>query len=273
MNASPRRPFGRLAHLATLTLLAAACSSAASDPASNDPTVRSSSAKKRDAGVGTNEGDDETTPSRDAGRADAKTTAKDGGEGDVPDDQVPDDGLPDAAAPVDASTRPDATTPHDAAVPVDAAPAVDTGPPCTLHTYYEDLDVDGYGSAVSVTACVAPAGYVALRGDCDDENPLVHPNETVYYETPYTLPNGKLSFDYDCSGAEDAPANPSPLCSDTHCSDRHTDPGNTCVRPGSTTNRALASPNPTCGEPLLTCYSTSSGAPMWMANGNTRRCR
>ena len=43
-------------------------------------------------------------------------------------------------------------------------------------TYYQDSDGDGYGnSTVVVNSCVAPAGYVALGGDCNDNNSNIHP--------------------------------------------------------------------------------------------------
>lgn len=43
-------------------------------------------------------------------------------------------------------------------------------------TWYEDLDGDGFGySPHSVYACVAPAGYVAANGDCDDDDPARYP--------------------------------------------------------------------------------------------------
>ncbi|WNM20218.1 leucine-rich repeat protein [Flavobacterium capsici] len=43
-------------------------------------------------------------------------------------------------------------------------------------TYYQDLDDDGYGNTeVSVVAETQPDGYVLLDGDCNDEDPLIHP--------------------------------------------------------------------------------------------------
>ncbi len=43
-------------------------------------------------------------------------------------------------------------------------------------TYYQDVDRDGYGlTAATMAACSAPAGYVALNGDCNDASAAIHP--------------------------------------------------------------------------------------------------
>ncbi len=43
-------------------------------------------------------------------------------------------------------------------------------------TWFADTDLDGVGDAANaVTACSAPAGYVAEAGDCDDRNENVYP--------------------------------------------------------------------------------------------------
>jgi len=65
--------------------------------------------------------------------------------------------------------------------------------------YYQDLDNDGYGNPnVFVSACSANPGYVAVSGDCNDNNALVYPGAT---EVPA---NG---VDEDCNGI-DAPLLP-----------------------------------------------------------------
>jgi hypothetical protein len=46
-------------------------------------------------------------------------------------------------------------------------------------SYYADADADGYGDAdTTITACEAPAGYVANASDCDDDDASVHPGAT-----------------------------------------------------------------------------------------------
>ena len=65
--------------------------------------------------------------------------------------------------------------------------------------YYQDLDNDGYGNPnIVVSACSVNPGYVAISGDCNDNNALVYPGATEVPE------NG---VDEDCNGL-DAPLLP-----------------------------------------------------------------
>lgn len=81
------------------------------------------------------------------------------------------------------------------------------GPPppgCTPVAYYRDKDGDGVGGTTKQMACTPPGNeWVTTTGDCDDEDPDVHPGQTTYFPAPYQRPNGTFSFDYDCSTAED----------------------------------------------------------------------
>ena len=61
-------------------------------------------------------------------------------------------------------------------------------------TYYADADGDGYGDInTMVQTCIVPAGYVQIGGDCDDINPMIHPNADEYCN----------SMDDDCDGTID----------------------------------------------------------------------
>lgn len=94
---------------------------------------------------------------------------------------VPDGGADDAMA-ADAFVD-DATVPTDGGLPVDApadARGVDApSDACTLLSFFADADEDGFGDeSVVMMGCVAPAGFIAEGGDCDDANELVSPMAT-----------------------------------------------------------------------------------------------
>ena len=47
----------------------------------------------------------------------------------------------------------------------------------SLTQYYEDNDGDGFGnSTIFTSSCDQPAGFVTQNGDCNDQNPNIHPN-------------------------------------------------------------------------------------------------
>lgn len=60
-------------------------------------------------------------------------------------------------------------------------------------TWYADGDGDGFGGSSTVTACDAPAAYVATSTDCDDAQASVYPGATEVCDT----------LDNDCDGATD----------------------------------------------------------------------
>jgi hypothetical protein len=64
-------------------------------------------------------------------------------------------------------------------------------------TWYYDVDGDGYGDdSVSFVSCSAPAGYVAMGGDCDGTNAAVNPGATEVCD----------GVDNDCDGTTDVGA-------------------------------------------------------------------
>ena len=76
---------------------------------------------------------------------------------------------------------------------------VDSPAPDAVPTWHADLDADGYGSIDdTVVACAAPTGWLASGGDCDDADPLVHPDAPEWCATP--------DVDDDCDGKADEDA-------------------------------------------------------------------
>jgi hypothetical protein len=77
-------------------------------------------------------------------------------------------------------------------------------------TWYADVDNDGAGDpAQVVSACEAPAGHVAVAGDCNDADGAYHPNAD---ESDCTDPE-----DYNCDGSTgyaDADGDGAPACED-----------------------------------------------------------
>src|SRR5689334_24906936 len=77
--------------------------------------------------------------------------------------------------------------------------------PALANTYYRDSDKDGYGNpAVSVTANFPPYGYVSDHGDCNDNNPAIHPGANEICD----------GVDQNCNGAADDGVSPIPAYRD-----------------------------------------------------------
>ena len=63
----------------------------------------------------------------------------------------------------------------------------------TANTWYIDGDGDGYGAGEGIGSCVQPGNYVPIAGDCDDEDPEVHPGASEECD----------GVDDDCDGQVD----------------------------------------------------------------------
>lgn len=84
------------------------------------------------------------------------------------------------------------------------APVVDAS--CSApSTWYPDGDHDRVGrTSGAVQSCESPGDhFVKKGGDCNDDNALVYPGQTEYFEEPYVGSGGGETFDYDCSGKEE----------------------------------------------------------------------
>jgi len=76
-----------------------------------------------------------------------------------------------------------------------AAVGCETPSPCAQSETYLDADSDGFGDSDTVTmACPIAPGRVAVGGDCNDEDPSIHPDGVE-------VCNGGI--DDDCSGHAD----------------------------------------------------------------------
>ena len=74
-----------------------------------------------------------------------------------------------------------------------------------LVPYYKDADGDGFGAGAKVgEACTPPAGNSPSATDCLDSDAMVKPGQTAWFQSGYTKADGTVSFDYDCSNAEES---------------------------------------------------------------------
>jgi len=124
-----------------------------------------------DAGDDAEEVDTGTGETPDAGPTDSRA-----------DSGTPDTGKPPSDTGIDTGT-PDTGTPDTGTPPVDSG--TDTKPTCP--------DLDGDGEADK--ACGGT--------DCHDGNPDVYSKQTAWFATPYTLPGGGTSWDYNCNAKGD----------------------------------------------------------------------
>ncbi len=74
-------------------------------------------------------------------------------------------------------------------------PADSGTPPCEPRIWTLDLDGDGWAGTTTVEACEAPPQSVSEEGDCQDEDPSVHPDAEEICD----------GVDNDCDGVLDPP--------------------------------------------------------------------
>jgi hypothetical protein len=203
--------------------------------------------------------------------SDVRTDADAGRAGDVLDAQVVDvptgsDGTATQDAPGDSAGRDSSVLPDAAGGDVVCSEPI---------TYYKDADGDGFGVSTETTITCTPPGihWSVLTGDCRDDLPNVKPysvnspDPPLYSSVGYAdmgKPQG-VSFDYDCTGTEDADPNnayaniPEPDCAGLlNC----TGAGYMAVNPARTGNGI----NPQCGS------TTVKRCTLLLANGAPALC-
>jgi hypothetical protein len=85
-------------------------------------------------------------------------------------------------------------------------------------TLFRDRDEDTYGDVTDTGQGCAQLGWVTRAGDCRDDLALVNPGQQGFFGVGFVDQNkpGDISFDYNCSNAEEPNPNndldPVPPC-------------------------------------------------------------
>ena len=167
-----------------------------------------------------------------------------------------------------------------ASAPPDAAAPRDPG--CSEQALFRDHDGDGFGNNSEQSFGCPTPGWVTLGGDCHDvvagtfDRPEdVHPEQTEYFFVGYpdpTKPRG-ISFDYDCSRAEDADPSNTPLALAADCAQL----GNDCAGSGFVPDeRGGPGIDSRCGSEIVrSCSSSGPGqcSSFESATDQVFRCR
>lgn len=112
-------------------------------------------------------------------------------------------------------------------------------------TWYQDSDSDGFGTpSVTKVSCSMPAGHVSNNGDCNDNNPQIHPGATELCDNldndcdgmiDEGIPTGTLTFNVP-SGFWNVASNWLPPIVPTTCFNVVIPAGRTVIANGSPTN-------------------------------------
>ncbi len=95
---------------------------------------------------------------------------------------------------------------------VDEADAIDVGD----YPWFADVDGDGYGVDSSVVfQCNQPDGYVPEAGDCDDDDPSLHPHTWWYADADDDGYGDPDDAEQQCHQTSDHPVRDNTDCDDT----------------------------------------------------------
>ncbi len=139
---------------------------------------------------------------------------------------------------------------------LDNGSACTAGSQCTSGYCYRDADADGYAVTSGDMVCKASA---SSGTDCYDSNANAKPGQTAYF----TANRGDGSFDYNCSGANDADSS---VCSGTACT-MSGSPNcvgyESCTSGSYYTSCSAGAYNASCGQTWSngSCATTSSVCP------------
>jgi hypothetical protein len=159
--------------------------------------------------------------------------------------------------------------------------AADAG--CVPQLLFRDLDGDGFGGTSPediARGCPPLAGFATKAGDCHDAEPSIQdpagdvfPGQTRFFTAPYPAPSGP-SFDYDCSGGEEADESNSEFVpAPADCEERTTCGLEIGYRIPSDP-RTGAGVNPLCGtRDVVVCTGASPGCSLLQIGGTPFRCR
>ncbi len=115
-----------------------------------------------------------------------------------------------------------------------------------INEYWLDTDEDGFGNPdISTFSCFTPDGYVAISGDCDDENASINPNmneicDGIDNNCDGLIDEGFISSIYYIDNDDDGYGHPNVSITSCFQPDGYTDNGDDCNDSNSNINPGMA---------------------------------